>query len=1220
MLFAPGAGHADCATDVGANPTPLGPYLFPNWTLAHVASFTIEECADATCAFCANGPMSGLTIANLGTAGSADVTKLYWRITCGGLDTGYQTMTYAGTFNFSWGASNAWTWSGVSAWADACAGCACGMALDIYADLAPCPADGKTVQMALGFNDVLNPGWPGGLYDSCACAAPWAQVADPLIRFIKYVAKVGDPDVVAPGDTLTYTIYYGRPGTTALSSVTVLDTQPPFTHYLPGFGTAPDPLWDPDPGPPLRLRWTQPGGVTTGGPTGEVDFQLTVDWGNGESFEPGSGDVAAPEGSWLVNSAAATFNGTSCPAQTFFSDPTQTVVRRFLFWKVGDNDVLYSNALGQPPDEMTYAIFIKNTSLSKTWWNVSIWDTVPAELDPWGTGFGLEDPCTGWTMTPSGCAAASAGWIVNAAKATLLTWKLDMPPQQTLELHWKASVRPTVTAGATAINIASVLELGRAGVFNGTGSSGVPRRFTHQAAIVLQTTYVSYIGIAAANNNFWTCSNTGPMATQTYWISFFPLNKKADFNLYEQLHNGDAFEAVGGASPSINGYVGGCLTGGASWIPGCKVERAPAHYKPAAFAACPGPTNIHHLYKLVSNSPLLWELLTADLKNDADASTYDGTTSLTYGGYTSYSYSRMNTYPQFTDALYIVNTSAVTPTTVHVFQWDPATLSWSYQATSDINKESMWLYNPDTAESYRVISSDSPMIIFKGYPGIGAGGAFNDSGSQAPNKENGYLVSTTVPATFYAFCGGPASDGASLVVGNVGATDARYEIWEYFSDTPTVTNPTTTHLTTQLLGNSGSWTMLAVDSVPAGLANANNPHVYGAGYDRLINDTYTMYKVKLISGGAIQVYNGRDVYSGYGCGSVMHAVTPPLGTQYWFQESEANNDCGGADNDIMTLDFYCPRQGTVVTAVSGDGASASYTTPGADSCVSFKHLTTPAAPGRRNWKITSVGGVIAVAHQIHCQLAEKIYTAPFLNQGVHYTIIAPPTAFAGQSFWITVLVSSTGGATQTDYCGTTSFTSTDPTAQMSGVGMDTYNYTWDSNDVAAACKGAGCVNGCDNGVAVFVNVTLTKLGLQTIVAADTIDGSITGLGTIMVVGADVRLSKQPQLSIAASGDTVQFRVCWSNYSSASAFSFVITDAVPMGTTFVPEAGTATFNCGSTDGVAVDVTASGSTSAVMPPAASFAAGNPPLGTRWLRWTVPMAGVQTTGCVCYRITVN
>ena len=80
----------------------------------------------------------------------------------------------------------------------------------------------------------------------------------------------------------------------------------------------------------------------------------------------------------------------------------------------------------------------------------------------------------------------------------------------------------------------------------------------------------------------------------------------------------------------------------------------------------------------------------------------------------------------------------------------------------------------------------------------------------------------------------------------------------------------------------------------------------------------------------------------------------------------------------------------------------------------------------------------------------------------------------------------------------------------------------------------------------------------------------------------------------------------------------MTDAVPQGTTFVPEATTAPLDCGNTDGTPVVVSYSTATSATPP--SPFTTGNPIAGTRWLRWTVGMAGIQTTGCGCFRVSVN
>ncbi len=74
----------------------------------------------------------------------------------------------------------------------------------------------------------------------------------------------------------------------------------------------------------------------------------------------------------------------------------------------------------------------------------------------------------------------------------------------------------------------------------------------------------------------------------------------------------------------------------------------------------------------------------------------------------------------------------------------------------------------------------------------------------------------------------------------------------------------------------------------------------------------------------------------------------------------------------------------------------------------------------------------------------------------------------------------------------------------------------------------------------------------------------------------------------------------------------------MGTVFVPEASSAALDCGNTAGQPLAVSYSTATSTTPP--AAFTPGNPIAGTRWLRWTLPFSGLNTTGCACYRVTVN
>jgi len=1053
-------------------------------------------------------------------------------------------------------------------------------------------------------------------------------------KTIRNVMKSVNQDVAAPGDTLYYTIYYGKPSAGPVSNMWITDTLPAYMHWLPGVGTVPDPGFDPDPGPPIRLRWTIPGPfATTGGATGEIVFATTVDWGNGESFEPGSGDFAAKEGEFLFNSVHVAWDpaGGCPPGRT--SNTVSTVVKRYYFWLLGDQDILFAPRIGQPDDEIIYSLFVKNISQTRTWWNVKIWDTVPAQIDSWDVNQGIEDPCVGWTMTPSGCAAASPGKLVTGAKNTILTWALDLPPGFTLEVRWKGKVRQSTASGAVVIDQASILALGRTGVVGGTGSAQALRSFTHTANVVLRTTFVSYVGWAGAESSWFKgCVN------QTYFIAFYPLNKACDFQLYKKWCCAAApcevicapFSAAGGLSPKIDVFAGTC-TGGPpiDWEMGCKVERAPSRYIPNQYVAGGWPDlPFNFLHKMVSNAPMIWELSMCLAGGNQDANTYAGTTSLTFCGYIAYSYARTHaTDMTIVDTLYCVNTDDAQPTTVFIFQWNTGLLTWEFAKTQDVFNGSHWAFVPSVANHYRVISSNTKLIVQKAWPGLGVGGAYNDMGGIAPNRENGGLVNFGNPAVFYFFAGHLPGTSDVAVFHNVGAAAINYEVRRYMPLDATAKSPNTKTVSADLVGYAGTWSVvLCSGTVPAGFSGVANPVIYGDNYTTGCFATrYRLYKATYSSGKG-SVYGGRAIVDQYSGGSMLHTADAATagqqtGQQYWLYTNQAAHDAGGYS--VSTIDVFCPKVNLVLnltTGASTDGIemSATYTTNDVDECISFRAVSNTTAPKTLNWKMQVLaagnpGEVIA--QYITMNVGEKFYTAPFLQRGVFYDIQVPPTVFTGESFWITIVVVQGGnGQTKTDYCGTTSFTSTDALAKIQSAAMDSYNYTWDS--ATGGCASAPN----DNGVHIFVNVVFTKLGLQTMVAGDIADGTITGLATIMVVGADVELSKVPRLVLAASADTVQFKVCWSNYSSASAFTFVITDAVPMGTTFLPEAGTAAFNCGTTDGVAVTVAYSTQASAVVPPAASFTTGNPVAGTRWLRWTVPMAGVETSGCACYRVQIN
>jgi uncharacterized repeat protein (TIGR01451 family) len=1206
--------------------------LFPNWTQALAAQFSLQVCSDTLCPGCLTGNIQSLTIYNYGNAtggAGGDLSAVYFNLLCGKTNA-WGTLTYAGVWTVGASAYPAWTWAGPIVWAaDPTSSCAGFPTLSVYVDVAPCPVEGRTVTLGLGFNDILNPTQPGGMYDTCGYQIPSYPQAlrQGTTKFIRWLLKRADRNLAAPGDTVTFTVFYGRPGGPSLANVVVTDSLPPYTHYVAGSAsTAPDVGWAPDPGPPLRLRWTLPGfGTTAGGATTALTFQVTVDWGNGEAFEPGSGDVAAPEGARLGNVATAEFLGSGCASPTQSSPPTSVVVRRYLVWKVADQDVLFAPRFGMPDDEITYTIFLTNASSSKTWWNVDVWDTVPVQLETWPTGFGFWDACAAsWTMTPTaGCSPGNPRGIVSGG-ATLLTWRIgDLRPGATIELQWKARVSPSQgAAGSTAQGYVSVMARGNPGIVTGTGHAGQPRRFFHGALIVLRTTYFSYVGQVSDSTG---CASPGLA------INFFPLNKAANFELRKLFYGGAGFASVGGVSASITALNGTCLTGFADGgTPGCGVERAPAQY--LWDASCPSAPNAA-LYKLTSNVPVLWMLM-PEIGGGGDAFTFIPATTLSFSGWTLYSYRRDvsgSTTPGWGESWVVFNTGIDAggtfdpnlATTVHIFRWDPLLLQYRYLKSGEIAGNSLWMpfqgCPPADRGAYKIISSDTKLTVYQGYGTFGDPNitfAYNDHGGNAPQAQTGsYVGRPGQPAHFYTLASHDP-DPVNFQVGNNSAVAAAtFRLWRYQPDDPSLA---VSGIPVTLAGSSGRWVLVGQRTVNPGLAApgtaADNSFVGGSAgtYSTLttgVGSTANAWKVEWVAGGNLSVYSGDSIWSNWAGGNMMHATDGnPTGQEFWLHHAT------GQSPGSYAFVLFCPSAGMAVNATTGDGTSATYTTNGPDQAVMFTNLSSVAWGARRNWSFrltagSAFGEMMAQRHQP--QYREKFFTAPFVATGVHYDVLVPPVVFVGQPFWITVVVVLGTGTTKLDYCGTTSFTSTDPTAQMEGQPMDAFNFGWSSQ---TACSSPPD----ENGVRLFMNVILTKLGAQTIIATDTLDGSITGIGTTLVVGVDVKLFKEPRFSVAASGDTVRFRICWSNYSSSSAFGFTITDAVPQGTTFVPEATTAGLDCGNTSGVAPVVSYSLSTSPTPP--SSFTDGPPLAGTRWLRWTIPTIGVNTTGCVCFRVAVQ
>ena len=1197
--------------------------FFPNWVRAYAAAFqptdSGSDCGTTGCAVCnpkagaqadncggTGVQVSGLTITNFGTAVAiTDITGVYWLSDCtlagGGLT--WHTMTNIAPQMWTW------AWNGVEANPSMLDTKTLVVGqIKVYVDIAEIPTDGATVQMGIPYDPIG--GYMGGLMDRCCGTASWSDTTNPMVKTIKYVAKFVDKIEAAPGDTLNYTVYYGKPGLVGsnIQNLEIIDTQPGYTHYNGISSDVPDPGWEPNWGPPPKLKWTlwKTATLVNGGATKALTFQMTVDWGNGESFEPGSGDIAAPENFSLRNNATGIFPNLAAGTQAHKSNNTRTTVRRFLFWKIGDRDVLYSNTPSSI-DEITYSIFIKNMSLTKTWWSVSLWDTVPVQVNPWADGCGVEDSCVGWTMTPTGCAVAGSGRIV-AGGQTIITWRLDMAPSMTLNLRWKAKVAANAINGQTCINKVSVLEYGRTNIIDGTGHSTTPKNFTHKARIILHTTYVSYVAMN---------SDSGGV---DYYISLYPLHPSSAFQLFRFAEAA----CVEGVRPSISNPAPALPCN--SWPgAGCPVgiERRPQRWGPDA--------STYNYFKLVSNAPLLWEVQPIVSSTAEDSHMYCTTTNLSFRGNTIYTYRRMldlGTLANESDYFGIANSEDMI-TTIHMFQWEPGSLDWGYRQSRTIDPLSQWMTGGTPAAldgHWKIISSDSDLFVWKGY-------TFSQSDADnyctmAPEMD-GNLVGAAAGDEFWVYAGkwmGGSTDFAAITLINMGVANATYKIYKYNSlEMFDVAGATPGNLG----GASGEWSPFLNGTIPFGQGGGPpwNPVYYsmkspsttppGCIDNSDFTETFQLIRVVLTSNGVpIQIRAGPGnarVYGGFTLHGIDAARNPAKTPWEWWE-----NALGADGNGTSSYVSFCSAKGMAVQITTENGFSATYATTAPDQpvvhCPIVSPTEIPVASCGTNYIFKLVAptpaGKSMIANICGRDMTERGFAAPFLSTGTHYEITAPAVVFSGQSFWITVAVIDFGGGTKTDYTGITSFSSTDPKAMMQGSNMDAYNFTW-----------TGCPGTC--GVKLFFQVTLTQLGLINLTGQDILDGSITGMTTIMVVGADVKIEKRNKLTVAASGDTVRFQICWSNYSSATGYSFTITDAIPRGTTYWPE-DPANAICGQNGPATASVTmAAGGASGTTPPAAmtTYNPGTPPPSTsRWLRWTISHAYVAATGCICFKVLVN
>jgi len=653
-------------------------------------------------------------------------------------------------------------------------------------------------------------------------------------------------------------------------------------------------------------------------------------------------------------------------------------------WMTADNDILFAPDAVAPDDEIIYTLYFENVS-GLTVADLAVWDTVPAGVQYVSSSGGTYD-------------------------GTKISWSFPtLAPGGTIALTWQAKVNPAAQADTMVTNRA---------LADFTGSVG-SAAITHQARIVPRTVHVGFVS--------WSANDAASFAgctSQVYFINFYPLHKSTEFELRNRwccgsapCDTGCAAFASGGGLADVSNFVGSCTGGGTGLQPGCKTERAPAQYAPADFAggySGSPAVPFDFLHKVVSNAPLPYELTMCQGSSNNDAGTYVMTTSLTHKGYTAYTYLRY-TSSVINDTLYTVNTSETDDTQVHLFMWNPGFFTWDYVTTALVAKESQWAYVPSMPGHYRVVSTAAPVIVFKGNPSIGQTGGYDNFGTLAPDAKTGNLVSAEGDGTFYLYAGHlPAVSTAA--VGNVGATNANYEVWKYTPSNIALPSPSTASVTSDLVDSAGTWSLLGTGTSDAGFSAATNPHVYGDNYDAgTFSTQYALYKVKLTSGGPIQVSTGRNVIDRYSGGVVLSSTSGiASGKEFWLHTSESADTVSG--KALHGFDVFCPAAGMAVHTTSSAGYDATVSTTGPGQVIAFRNLVAPTAGNRTNWKVSveNFGNVLVQANA--CNIGKKMFNPSFLVAELSFSATAvkqqdPPAPGIGDPVTYRIAVTNTGEAT-----------------------------------------------------------------------------------------------------------------------------------------------------------------------------------------------------------------
>jgi hypothetical protein len=171
--------------------------------------------------------------------------------------------------------------------------------------------------------------------------------------------------------------------------------------------------------------------------------------------------------------------------------------------------------------------------------------------------------------------------------------------------------------------------------------------------------------------------------------------------------------------------------------------------------------NQHYFFKLTSNKPVTWELVTHSYEAYREASRFIMSSDLSYLGTTFYFHADQHTYEEID----VINPNTDGSGIVSLYNWTGGT--WNFlTSTNNIDPESFWEYSVPSKAFYK-IESENPVLVYEGK-------LYNQNmatGVTPRGDTVGNVIYAAVPYDIFAAPKG----GATLHI--MGVTGASYSVY-----------------------------------------------------------------------------------------------------------------------------------------------------------------------------------------------------------------------------------------------------------------------------------------------------------------------------------------------------------------------------------------------------------------------------------------------------------